>query len=227
MDTFYVRTHLGLGDMILCNGLLRNICKIKKDVVTFSKPEYCESVKFMYRDVRNLKILCLTNNEIDNILNTVAEKNKVWIGYGNIENLLSVFRFDECFYKQIGLNFERRWTDFYLERNKQAEKDLMNRYRLTTNEYIFVHDDASRGYIIPDNKLPENIKIFRPEKNEPNIFNYCTIIENAKQIHVMDSCFKHIADSLNLTNELFYHVYIRGTGNHYVTNSKHKWRYIF
>ena len=27
MRKFYVRTHMGLGDMILCNGLVRNICK--------------------------------------------------------------------------------------------------------------------------------------------------------------------------------------------------------
>jgi len=227
MKKFFVRTHMGLGDMILCNGILRNICKNYDQVVTFVKPEYKESILFMYRDLKNLEVIVTDEVKIDAILDSINLENKIWIGFGNIEHLLETFRFDECFYKQVGLKFDRRWSDFYVDRDYRAEDNLMKRFDLSNNEYIFVHDDESRGYKIPDKMLPKNTRIFRPDQSEKNIFHYCRAIENAKQVHVMDSCFKHVADSLSLSNELFYHTYVRGTGNHHTTNSRNNWRYIF
>jgi hypothetical protein len=218
---------MGLGDMILCNAIIRNICKHYEQVVAFVKPEYSQSISFMYRDLKNLELITINEVDIDNILSSVDIDNKIWVGFGNIEHLLEAFRFDECFYKQVGLKFDRRWSDFYVDRDLKEEKKLLERFNLKPGEYIFVHDDSIRGYNISDRFFSSDLQIFRPDQSEQNIFNYCTILENAKEIHVMDSCFKHVADSLYLTNDLFYHVYVRGTGNHHVTNSRNSWRYIF
>lgn len=224
MKKFYVRTHMGLGDMILCNGLVRNICKKFDKVVTFVKPEYKESIFFMYRDLHNLEVIPLHETDIDNLLHRIEPDSKIVVGFGNIEHLLETYRFDECFYKQIGLNFQRRWDDFYVDRDIAAEQKLMQEYGLEKNNYIFIHDDHDRGYKISESLLPADIKHFRPDSREKNIFNYCTIIENARQVHVMDSCFKHVADSLQLNNELFYHVYVRSSDNHHMTGSRNKWK---
>jgi len=225
-EKFYVRSHMGLGDMILCNAIVRNICKKYKNVVTFVKPEYEKSIKFMYRDIPNLELIVINECDIDKLLDTVDVKNKIWLGFGNIEHLLEKYRFDECFYRQVGLKYERRWTDFYVERDKISEENLFSKSGLVKGEYIFIHDDKERGLLIPDKMLPQGITHYRPDRAVENIFDYCTIIENAKQIHVMDSCFKHIADSLDLTNELYYHVYLRSNRNHNVTNSRLSWNYI-
>jgi len=225
-EKFYIRSHMGLGDMILCNAIVRNICKKYKQVITFVKPEYEKSIKFMYRDIENLELIVTHECDIDPILNKVDLKDKIWVGFGNIEHLLENYRFDECFYRQVGLKYERRWTDFYVKRDLDTEKQLFEKTSLNKNEYIFIHDDKERGLIIPDAMLPTGIIHYRPDKAVENIFDYCTLIENAKQVHVMDSCFKHIADSLPLNNELFYHVYVRSNRNHNVTNSKLNWNYI-
>lgn len=224
MRKFYVRTHMGLGDMILCNGLVRNICKKFDKVVTFVKPEYRDSIVFMYRDLTNLEVIPMQETSIDIFLQKVEPDSKIVVGFGNIEHLLETYRFDECFYRQVGLKFERRWSDFYIQRDHEAEQKLMQSYGLEKDEYIFIHDDPARGYFLNEQLLPKDIKQFRPDGREKNIFNYCSIIENAKEIHAMDSCFKHIADSLALTNALYYHVYVRSGANHHVTGCHNNWK---
>lgn len=214
---------MGLGDMILCNGLVRNICKKFNKVATFVKPEYYSSIAFMYRDLLNLEVIPIPETNIDEYLLKVPVENKITIGFHNIEKLLSMYRFDECFYRQVGLNFQRRWSDFYLNRDKKREEEIMAHFKLKKNEYIFIHDDRGRGYNLQPGLLPTNIQHFRPDIAIKNIFDYCTVIENAKEVHVMDSSFKHIVDSLDMENSLFYHIYVRGASNINVSNCRQNW----
>jgi adenylate kinase family enzyme len=64
MDT-YIHQHGGLGDMILCNGLIRYLLqnKDKKDkIYIFCRSRYLKSVKFMYRDEKRIKIISFNEN---------------------------------------------------------------------------------------------------------------------------------------------------------------------
>ena len=66
----YIYHHLGLGDHFHCNGVVRFLLKNKyknKEVSLFAKKKYFEMVKFMYRDLDNLKIIAITNNEKDEL----------------------------------------------------------------------------------------------------------------------------------------------------------------
>lgn len=227
MNTFYVRTHMGLGDIILCNGLIRNICKKFDKVATFTKPEYETSVKFMYRDLKNLEIISKEEDLVDSFLNEIPLEEKIIVGFGNLGVYTTQnISFDEGFYRVVGLKFDRRWSDFYVERDLKTEKEFFKNLGLKKNEYIFVHDDASRGCKIKENYLPSDVKIFRPDKSRDNIFDYCTVISNAKEVHVMDSSFKHLIDSIDLNKNLFYHIYVRGNGRDNKTQSKLNWKNI-
>ena len=48
--------HLGLGDCIECNGMVRFYCEKYQEVEILCKDKYYEMVEYMYRDLSNLKI---------------------------------------------------------------------------------------------------------------------------------------------------------------------------
>ena len=79
--------------------------------------------------------------------------------------------------------------------------------------YIFIHDDAVYGSSIDDTKLANARKVVRPQKGlTDNIFDYCTLLERAEEIHVVDSVFMFLVDMLSYTNsrqKLFVHRYAR------------------
>jgi hypothetical protein len=55
----YIYPHLGLGDHLICNGLIREIIKKEpnESYGIISKPHTATSVKFMYRDLENISII--------------------------------------------------------------------------------------------------------------------------------------------------------------------------
>jgi hypothetical protein len=86
---------------------------------------------------------------------------------------------------------------------------LYKKFDIKKNEYIFIHDDINRNYIIDENYiLNKNLKIVRPILGlTNNIFDYCKIIENSMEAHFIDSSFKLMCDSLYLKKEkIFYHL---------------------
>jgi len=225
MKTFYLYTHLGLGDIIICNGLIREVCKKYPHITIFCKPEYFLSVKYMLRDISNLEILKGNDINIQNLLQNIPNTEKYYVGHHNIQNFLNKYTFDECFYRQIGLNFDKRWSSFYIERDIKEEEKVFNELAPKT-PYIFVHDDFQRNFALNNTYFDKTLTVFRPPKID-NIFLYCKIIEQASEIHCMDSCFKHIVDSLPIKHEkLFYHLYVRGINNSAYAQSKLNWKKI-
>ena len=225
LNTFYLYTHLGLGDIILCNGLIREVCAKYPNVTIFCKPEYYTSVSFMFRDIKNLTIEKSNDHLIKTMLLNVPDECKYVVGHGNYDSLINKYTFDECFYRQIGLKFTKRWNSFYVKRDHELE-DRLYKDIIDGKDYAFIHDDPSRGYIISEKYINPNLKKIRP-KNVDNIFSYIKILENATEIHCMDSCFKHLADSFDMGNKkLFYHLYVRSIHNCHYTQSKNYWNKI-
>jgi hypothetical protein len=94
-------------------------------------------------------------------------------------------------------------------RDKQSENKLFNYFNLNNLDYIFIHDDKSRNYVIDESIFNKNnLKIIRPIKGvTENIFDYCKIIQNSVESHFIDSSFRLMCDSLNLkTKHIYYHI---------------------
>lgn len=217
---------MGLGDTIICNALIRNICKKYEHVTIFSKPKYLESTRFMFRDIKNLQILSMDDNDVGSFLYNIPNTEKYYVGHENILNLLTTNTFDECFYRQIGLDFQKRWDHYFVERDLKLEEETFEKFA-PTSSYAFIHDDHERSFFIDESLVKKDLLIFRPPKTT-NIFSLLKIIEHASEIHCMDSCFKHIIDSMDIKhNNLFYHMYIRGINNSGYTQSKLNWKKIF
>jgi len=210
-DKFYIYHHLGLGDHIICSGIVRNIySRVSKNIVLFCKPVNAETVRFMYRDL-GITIHETDDHQVKLILQSVPKEKKIYVGHHHLmENIINT-TFDCAFYKQVGLDFKRRWTDFYVERDIKREEVLFDKLKLP-KEYIFVHDDTSRYFNIRSEFLKKDVKVVRPEHTlTGNIFDYLTVLEREQEIHCIDSCFRLMVDScIDKTDNLFFHFNLQG-----------------
>jgi hypothetical protein len=208
----YIYHHLGLGDHIICNGLIRTIINNDENYKMFVKHHNKNSVEFMYKDLKNLSFIEVDNDYIVNNylqMNNISESNIIRIGFNKLFELMPKYTFDEAFYVMMGVDFKLRFENFYIERDIQKEELVYNELNPNNEKYIFVHDDASKGYLIDKSRLPKNIKIIENDMRF-KIFDFLKLIENAEEVHIMQSCFKELINSYIFKKPKFYsHNYVR------------------
>ena len=56
--TVVIHHHLGLGDHIICNGLINHI-SVSKKIYLICKLQYYKNIKYLYQDNNNVKIIPL------------------------------------------------------------------------------------------------------------------------------------------------------------------------
>jgi hypothetical protein len=225
----YILPHLGIGDYIVINGLIRNIINKEdssKNFILFCNRKYKVSVPFMFRDIKNLSYSYIPAVEMSRyyILPYIREKDYklIVIGYDAIDYKTSV---DMMFYKQFNIDFEKRWSDFYVQRDEEREKKLFKHFNVKENEYIFLHEGGSENKnIIDRTKINSNLKIVFPDLNlTDNIFDYCYLIEHAAEIHCVESGFLFLIDSIPTNGKLFSHRYARQLYEYTVPHLKKQW----
>jgi hypothetical protein len=193
-----VLTHLGLGDHILCCGLVRAVAERSLgQVVTWAKPHNLESVRFLFADMQRIEVRPIIDR-----LHTSGEL--LVVGYNNLDRSIP---FDQSFYQSAGVPFEQRWSGFTpvsdMGREWQVYHDLG-----VCGPYAFVHDDPERGMEIGPRctELP----VVRPIKGlTNNILDYRLLIRNAAEVHVIPSSFGVLADSMDLHQPLFWYKRLR------------------
>lgn len=230
MSSILLYHHLGLGDHIMCHGIVREYCKKYDTVTIFSKPHNYPSVSFMYRDLKNLDIIQGDDTFAEDfILSNTSKYDEVKrIGFQNLDRNMGV-PLEWQFYKIAGIPFEKKWSSFFIDRDLEKEQVL---YDLVApkKDYAFVHEDRERHYIINRNKIGGNCEIITPDKEvTKNIFDYCTIIEKAKEIHVIDSSFMFLIDCFDYKNpdqKLFIHRYARENNDWQLPILKKDWYII-
>lgn len=141
-------------------------------------------------------------------------------------------------YEERGVPYIERWASSPIK----MAASRVEQVRTPSFEYIFVHDDSSRGMKIT--KLPptkwisegcppmplEVPMVIRPGnlgEGRRTILAYCDLIEHAAQVHVIDSTFFHLAEQLMPRGELFLHRYARyfeAPKHDYLT--KHNWEIV-
>lgn len=204
----YIYHHLGLGDHIICNGIVRHFQSIHDKISVFCKPHNYENVKYMFRDNSNVFVIPI-GEDID-VVNFIEQNNlmsdTIKIGFGG-ENQKNITSFDEGFYLQHNLPFFKRFSNFYVKRDLDIEKKIYNEINPKNEKYIFCHGDIDKTKIRKDLKIIENPTKFK-------IFDLVKIFENAEEIHVMESSIKCLINSYKLNYpKLFYHKYVRGYSN--------------
>ena len=201
---------MGLGDHLLCFGLIKELNKQYDVINLFCKNEYFDSVSFLYKNEKNINIIPLNESEIVGFLsnkNLNYQTDCIRLGFESSAQLQHIMSFDEAFYHIKNVDFSKKYENFSIIRDYTKEKEVFEKYGLTEGEYIFVHDDKERGFNIQikgDNVIRPNGSVTN------NIFDNLYLIENAKEIHCMDSCFFIMIDFLINHPKMFYHKNTRG-----------------
>jgi len=207
MADLYIHHHLGLGDMIHCNGMVRELLKeggVDK-VYVFCKMCHSKSVDWMYRDEDRIEIVQIDEGgnerqQVDDILSKklIGTDNKfLRVGhefYKEHGNEIGPMPCDMLFYEQIGLPYSVRFDDCYWERDMEEEERVYKKLAPEDGNYIFVHDDPTRpetpgGFVISDEEVETKLTIVRNDMSEP-IFYLGKLLENAKEVHCMESSIR-------------------------------------
>ena len=212
MSLKYIHHHLGLGDHIICNGMVRHFCKKYDNIVIFCKTNYYDNVSYMYRDLNNLEIFNFSDDvEVVQFINGNfnVKNNLIKPGFENLDSCLDRMTFDEAFYHLAGLDFQIRFDEFYFERDIEKEDEVCKTLNPDGEKYIFVLDDPKRGYHIDMSKVTDEYKVIRNDYKF-KMFDYIKLLENAEEIHMMQTGFLDMVNSYKMDKPKIYrHNYVR------------------
>ena len=182
--------HLGLGDQFVMNGLVRHLIENGKCVTIIAKRLHKPSVEFMYRDTDKVTIKYVDTAAPREMWQTAGIGEKLALAtYGmddNTWNMLSQnFNWTHVPYLQAKVNPMYMYTKFKLVRDHEREDELYE--KVVKGDYIFVHDIGSANEV--GMSIDNNLPIIRPDMSVGNVFDYLKIIENAKEVHCINSSF--------------------------------------
>lgn len=207
MNDLLFSGHLGMGDHLLTNSIVRHFAK-DHNLTILVKPHNQCSVDFMFRDLFNVDTFVIKDDdEARAAANEARTQGYSVFGLG-IFGLppFSVKTWDQDFYRQAGVPFLDCWKNFKV--SDQTSREL----KVPKGDYVFIHEDVERGAVMNRRHLPKRLKVICADpKKTSNIFDWWGIIKNAKEIHVMESCFAILVDhSPNLkADRIVVHDYMR------------------
>lgn len=227
--------NLGLGDHILFCGLVHSIIKSRNSPIKiYCKEHNVPSVSALYNGyniiVEPVRDDAEVQEKVDSLCVNLHRTSRRNGAYST---------FDEEVYSEAGIPHLNRWSYFKLNPS-------INILPVNMEGYAFVHDDPERGFFIESNRNGRKIitcdNICRPTKSSIFvIFDYLSLILNADEVHVIDSCFRILADQLYCSEKfislrtnkkepkLFYHRYSRtveGDGWHVPAVMHPSWEVI-
>jgi hypothetical protein len=211
------RGHLGLGDHIICNGLIRHLAESMNLIVPVKKHNL-ESVRFMLSDLSHVQVRpFLDDDDCDRYCRAMERTGirVIWNGdLGPASKLWerSTRNFDEKFYEQLGVDFSLRWDKFSIPERPSDWRQLFWKQfpGEEPGEFAFMHNVSSRGPRKIDEGLIRRKLVFWPDMAfTKNIFDYVGVLRHAAEVHCINSSFLCLADSLDLKAELHYHAFPR------------------
>lgn len=235
-NTLYVLHHLGLGDCLDCNAMVRILLNNYDKICAFSKEKHSNTMRYMYRDEKRISIISIPKNiseekekeYVNYILKSENVKNYLEVGFNNYpwgKELELQKGCAELFYDQVGIPFQKRFDEWFFKRDIKEEERLSKKLNPNNEEFIFVHDDKNRGFVVDEKKVLDNhektIRIVRNDMSE-NLFHFCKILEEAKEIHCMESSFKSLIEVLDVKGKCYFHNFRLGASS-YLGKTRQNW----
>ena len=245
----YIHHHLGLGDHIVCFGLVKKLIQeysdVEYDIVLAVKNHNYDTVKHLYED---------TNIKLDKILDDseaewaytppyIPQKRdyqpKLLPEFYKPRNIpgrdLKCLRigfteryvqsnpedWEKSFYEQCKIDYKERWNSFYFKSNKDREDKLIQQLNLP-EKFAFVNraTSAQKHDIEIDTTLP----IIELEVLTPSILDWAVILQKANEIHTVDSSIFHLIKQLKLNKrKVFYDIKTQDDSRGYFTFEDDKW----
>ena len=226
MNSCFFIHHLGLGDQLVLCGLVKTLLTKYNNVYLPVKKHNIQTVTKLYeQDFPFLKILPVLDDYEMIQLSKKYESISIIIKNGMFgeEKQKQDELFCQWFYRVANVKYENRWDMFSFV--EDLEKQTIKRTEIENHKFVFVHDDASRGFCIGEKYL-ENKNVYRPkhvlgDDDKTTIFDYKKILLDAEEIHCMDSSFAILVDHIPelKTKNKFIHRYVRKDGGPIYNNN--------
>jgi len=211
----YVYTHLGLGDHFWMNGAVRLLATCYDEVMVVCKQKYEKVVKSMYSDDP-----CITFHVIEDDAElypfTIKKYHLIDQGFdvyscGNHTDTPRIYEFPLSFYDDMKMPRGVRTSYFYVPTFPESDDMCIQ------GDYILIHQQSSQKsidiYTQVEKENPNSLILDINENHYPvghgyhliaetvvnkNMCFYKGLIENAKQIHCIESSFYCFCSHLDL-----------------------------
>ena len=214
----YILGNQGLGDQIVLNGLYRYFAKRYDFCVVPIGNRYQETIREMIKDVQNILVtgyrMEIWEPHMKAHGKLLEKKGFRSLNLGKFGNDFLVnedISLDQSIYEQAEIPHKTRWSDFKYLRDMSSESALFEKLGCRKGEYIFVHDDPNRKLQINGDLLPTGYSIIRPKTGIKgfSFFDYISVIENAAEVHCIESSFAVLIEQLDIDVPKFVHRYAR------------------
>src|SRR5579871_3505406 len=194
--------HPGLGDHLICNGLVNYLADQHDRIFLPCKPQYLDTVRCLYAEQPKVEPFAVARWPDD--VEDAARKHGCDILRVGHERT-NPNRFDASFYRQLNIPFEVRYTRFALPQRIPHEEELFE-CLAPGGDYCLVHAECSSGVYTLDipGALPR-VRIERSTDPFGNLLAYRMLMTKAAEIHCINSSAIHLVDGVPTRARLFYH----------------------
>ena len=199
--------HLGLGDNLICLGLVRALSKREPNThFYYACLHRCyHSLAWMFQDLDNVFLFAVQGGRQARQLAGFLNARYVPIGIEGVD----LKRFDAFFYEQHLVDFDQRWSNARVPPGPQSE-ELYQMLNPKNEPYLLVcNSESGPGQYELQIANPENIKIIKIGPVTNNIFDWSKLVAGATEIHTIDTSFAHFVESEMYGRDpmsLYYHL---------------------
>lgn len=230
----YFLPHGGMGDHITMIAAIRYYSMIYDEVMVGVRDKYADNIRRIYGDDPSIQVhgfswpygddTCRRVSFLDHFRSLGYEilvpSVCCWGGRTGGKPSPDGIAFYRAFYIQSDLNYDLRWKFSHINRNFSREIDLYKRLGLENQPYVFVHGDES--VLDQAKSISGGMRIVYPEGS---MLDYCTIIERANGVFMMDSSFFCLCTILSLQAKQKY-VYVRTSSDNAILYNRSDSRYM-
>ncbi len=211
-SSFLAYTHLGLGDHIICNGLLNYLSKNYDSIYLPVKSRDIKNLEYLYKKNKKIKIFEIQDTKEVEDIRKFAKEKKIKILKVGFKKRKAPFNLS--FYNQLSLPYDISIEYFQSPRDEEKEEKLfkhLKKYYKVEDEFQLVHNQSSFGKIELNlsNELPV-IYVNKETDIFKNLFLYRKVIEHSSEIHCLDSSFLHLVERTKTNGSLFFHKIRKG-----------------
>lgn len=204
-------THLGIGDLFYSIGAIRFLAKHFNEVRVVFQSIHKDIYDSLYHDLPNVKPI-FTNHWGGNFIE--SQGCTLFLGGGYSHKPISGYPdYPYEFYDQMGLKRSILKDYFYIPRLPEY-KEL---WAQMPSRYIFIHEQSTVGTLDIFSKLNTDLLVLDPNKNhyaenhtyyalaqlavnKPSPVYHMYLIENAEELHLVESCYIALAHQLDISN---------------------------
>jgi len=191
----FIHHHLGLGDHIVCNSIVRRAFNQFGNLILAVKHHNLSSVKQLYRDI---DIEYYPVNSDSDCTPMYKVHKCIRIGFENTK-----FPYwEKSFYDQVKMDYSMRFSHFFIDRDLDRESALEEKLNLP-DEFAFCNISCSTGK--HDIKINTKLKKVYLSPLTDSIFDWIGVLEKATEIHIIDSSIFQLTVQFNLNSIKYFY----------------------